>query len=57
MTALDFVMEPPFECSDDDVGDVAFVKATHCIGGRDAIEEFMPAGCTLCWPILAWARL
>jgi hypothetical protein len=44
MTALDFAMEPPFECGDDDAGDVAFVKATRCIGGRDVVDEFMAYG-------------
>jgi hypothetical protein len=44
MAMLDFVMEPPFECSDDDAGDVAFIKATHCIGARDVVEEFMACG-------------
>jgi hypothetical protein len=33
MIGLDFVMEPPFECPEDDAGDVAFVKATRSIGG------------------------
>jgi hypothetical protein len=33
MTTLDFAMEPLFECANDDAGDVAFVKATHSIGG------------------------
>jgi hypothetical protein len=33
MTALDFVTEPSFECADDDVDDVAFIKATSSIGG------------------------
>jgi hypothetical protein len=31
MIALDFEMEPSFECGDGDAGDVAFVKATHSI--------------------------
>jgi hypothetical protein len=44
MSTLDFVTEPPFECSDDDAGDAAFVKATHFIGGRDIVEEFMAYG-------------
>jgi hypothetical protein len=44
MTALDFVTEPPFECPDGDAGDVAFIKATHSIGGRDVIEEYMVYG-------------
>jgi hypothetical protein len=33
MTALDFAMEPPFECTDDDAGDVGFIRATRSIGG------------------------
>jgi hypothetical protein len=33
MGALDFVMEPPFECDDDDVGDATFIKAKCFIGG------------------------
>jgi hypothetical protein len=44
VATLDFVMEPPFECGDDDAGDVAFIKATHCIGGRDVVEDFMAYG-------------
>jgi hypothetical protein len=44
MTGLDFSMEPPFECPDDDTNDVAFVKATLLIGSRDAIEEYMACG-------------
>jgi hypothetical protein len=38
MTELDFVTEPPFECPDGDAGDVAFVKATHTIGGQDVVK-------------------
>jgi hypothetical protein len=41
MTGQDFVMEPPFECPDVNVGDVTFIKATRTIGGRDAVEEYM----------------
>jgi hypothetical protein len=37
MTRLDFV-------TDDEAGDVAFIKATRTIGGRDAIEEYMASG-------------
>jgi hypothetical protein len=44
MTELDFVMEPPFECPDDEAGDVAFIKATHTIGGWDAVVEYMACG-------------
>jgi hypothetical protein len=33
MGALDFVMEPPFKCDNDDAGDATFIKATCFIGG------------------------
>jgi hypothetical protein len=33
MTALEFATDPPFECPDDDAGDLAFNKATRSIGG------------------------
>jgi hypothetical protein len=32
MCDLDFRMEPPFDCADDESGDVTFVKATSFIG-------------------------
>jgi hypothetical protein len=41
MCSLDFQTEPPFDCSDDDSGDAAFVRATKFIRGRDAVEEFV----------------
>jgi hypothetical protein len=41
MTALDFAMEPPFECTDDDAGDVGFIRATCSIGGWNIIKEYM----------------
>jgi hypothetical protein len=44
MTRLDFVVEPSFKCPDDEAGDVAFIKATRAIGGRDAVEEYMACG-------------
>jgi hypothetical protein len=44
MIELDFVAELPFECPDEDIGDVAFVKATRTVGGRDAVEEYMASG-------------
>jgi hypothetical protein len=34
-------MEPPFDCSNDDSGDAAFVRAIKFIWGRDAVEEFV----------------
>jgi hypothetical protein len=42
MTELEYLMEPPYNCTDDDVNDKGFVHATTRIGGHDAIEEFMP---------------
>jgi hypothetical protein len=44
MTRLDFAMAPSCQCSDDDAADMAFVKATHTIGGRDVVEEYMSCG-------------
>jgi hypothetical protein len=44
MNVLDFVTEPSFECGDNDAGGVAFIKATHSIGARDVIEEYMACG-------------
>jgi hypothetical protein len=44
MTRLDFVTEPSFKCPNDKAGDVAFIKATHEIGGRDAVKEYMASG-------------
>jgi hypothetical protein len=41
MSKLEFVMEPSYQCPNSEVGDLAFVKATHTIGGRDAILEYM----------------
>jgi hypothetical protein len=41
---LDFRTEPPFDCADDNSGDIAFVRATKFIGGRDAVEEFLACG-------------
>jgi hypothetical protein len=41
LTSLDFVTDPSFNCPDDEAYDVAFVKATRAIGGRDAVEEYM----------------
>jgi hypothetical protein len=40
MTDLCFMTDPPFDCPDE-VSDAAFVKATHTIGGWDAVEEYM----------------
>jgi hypothetical protein len=44
MTQLNFVMDPPFDCPDDEVNDAAFIKATRMIGGQDAVEEYMACG-------------
>jgi hypothetical protein len=44
MTDLSFVTDPPFDCSDGEVSDAAFVKATRTIGCRDAVDEYMAFG-------------
>jgi hypothetical protein len=44
MIGLDFRKGPPFNSTDDDSGDVAFVSATKFIGGQDAMEEFLACG-------------
>jgi hypothetical protein len=38
LTHLDFSMEPPFDCADDNSGNAAFVHATSLIGGRDTVN-------------------
>jgi hypothetical protein len=44
MTRLDFVTEPSFHCPGNEAGDMAFIKVTCAIGGRDAVEEYMACG-------------
>jgi hypothetical protein len=41
MSMLDYTVEPEVECLDDDLNDVAFIRAITTIGGRDAVEEFV----------------
>jgi hypothetical protein len=41
MCGPDFWMELPFNYTDDDSGDAAFVKAMSFIRGRDAVEEYL----------------
>jgi hypothetical protein len=41
MSVIDYTVEPEVECPDDDMNDVAFVRATNTIEGRDAVEEFL----------------
>jgi hypothetical protein len=41
MSKLEFMMQPSYQCPNDEAGDVAFIKATRAIRGRDAVEEFM----------------
>jgi hypothetical protein len=42
---IGLVTDPPSKCTDDDdAGDVAFVRATSSIGGRDAVEEYLAYG-------------
>jgi hypothetical protein len=44
MSALDFAVEPSFECANDNASDVTFVNATRSIGSRDAVEEYLACG-------------
>jgi hypothetical protein len=44
MTSLDFMMEDSFECSDENSGDIIFVRAMGLIGGREAVEEYLAFG-------------
>jgi hypothetical protein len=44
MSALDFAVEPSFECANDNASDVTFVNATCSIGSRDAVEEYLACG-------------
>jgi hypothetical protein len=44
LCGLGFRMEPPFDCADEDSGDVTFVKDMNFIGGREAVEEYMACG-------------
>jgi hypothetical protein len=41
MSVLDYTVEPEVECSDDDMNDAAFVRATTTIRVRDTVEEFV----------------
>jgi hypothetical protein len=38
-------MKPPTDCPDTNVRDVAFVRTTSAIGGRDAMEEYLADFC------------
>jgi hypothetical protein len=44
MTDLDFMMEPMFQCPNNDASDVAFVRVMHTISSRDTVEEYMACG-------------
>jgi hypothetical protein len=46
MCSLDFWIEPPFDCTDYDLGDVTFVRATKFIRGWDVVEEFLASAST-----------
>jgi hypothetical protein len=41
MSALEYEVEPVVHCSDIDVNDVAFVRATTMIRSHDAVKEFL----------------
>jgi hypothetical protein len=47
MSTLKFHMKPYFKCHHDDLSNEAFIWASKCIGGRDAVEEFVCCGV---WP-------
>jgi hypothetical protein len=40
MDELDYAVEPEVECPDNDPNDVAFVRTTVTIRGRDVVEEY-----------------
>jgi hypothetical protein len=48
MSTIKFCTKPSYDCSGEDLSDGAFVWASKCIGGRDAVEEFMSCGV---WPL------
>jgi hypothetical protein len=41
MSALNYMVEPEVECSDDDPNDAAFIRATTTIWGQYIVEEFV----------------
>jgi hypothetical protein len=44
MVPLDFSTDPSFECTDNDSGDLAFIRATSLNGVRDAVQEYLACG-------------
>jgi hypothetical protein len=50
MSALKFHTKPSFDCPNDDFSDGAFIWASKCIGGQNALEEFVSCGV---WPLAA----
>jgi hypothetical protein len=44
ISALDYMVDLEVECSDKDVNDVTFVRATVTIGGCDTVKEFIACG-------------
>jgi hypothetical protein len=50
MSAMKFHTKPSFDCPRDDLSNGTFVLASKCIGGRDAMEEFVSCGV---WPLAA----
>jgi hypothetical protein len=41
MSKLDYAVEPDIECSDNDLNDATFIRATSTVGGHNAIEEYV----------------
>jgi hypothetical protein len=48
MTPLDYLVDTPFEYSQEDANVSTLVEVTLIIGGRDAVEEFL--ACST-WPL------
>jgi hypothetical protein len=44
MAELSFVSDPLFDYPDGNASNATFVKATHTVGGRDAMEEYVACG-------------
>jgi hypothetical protein len=49
--------EPLFDCSDDEIGDAAFMKATCTVDSQDAWKSTWLVGFSRCWRASAWVRL
>jgi hypothetical protein len=50
MSTIKFCTKSSYDCFGEDLSDGAFVWASKCIEGRDAVEEFKSCGV---WPLAA----